>query len=303
MNTVRIVMLCLVAVAAGAPASASAQLDIDLDFMADDLRLADVSGTRLAYVESGQGEPVILVHGAFSDYRYWEPQFKDGAERFHLYAYSRRDFYPNPQETATALQTEDRETMDLIEFIEALEIGPVHLVGHSAGGHTALLVAIRRQDLVRSVVLEEGGFVSDHPASMEALNGMPPVIDDYMRLRASGDLESAVERFIDFVSGDGFFASASSSARRLMLDNESAYGIRPVAPLACSDVASVELPVLMVLGELSPKFTADLLSGVRDCLSNEKTVTIEGASHDIHNEQAAAFNRAVFDFISGQSTD
>lgn len=301
MKAGRAIMFCLPALVFCTPAAT--QTDINLDFMADNLRVASVAGTQLAYVESGQGEPVILVHGAFADYRYWEPQFEAGTERFHFYAYSRRGAYPNQHESASALQTEYQETTDLIDFIEELNIGPAHLVGHSAGGHIALLVAIRRPDLVRSVVLEEGGFVSDHPASQEALKEILPVIEEYMQLRSSGSFDLAIERFIDFVSGEGFFSSASENAKRLMLDNESAYGMLPIAPLTCAEAASVEVPVLVVLGELSPSYTGRLLSGVRDCLTDEQAVTIQGASHAIHIEQSAAFNQAVFSFIASNATD
>ena len=55
---------------------------------------AAVSGTELAYVEAGAGVPVILVHGAFSDYRYWAPQLAARPDGVRIVAYSRRDFHP-----------------------------------------------------------------------------------------------------------------------------------------------------------------------------------------------------------------
>ena len=278
---------------------AYSQIDIDLDYMADRLQFAEVPETRLAWVESGKGVPVVLLHGAFSDYRYWAAQLHAGSGMYRMIAYSRRDFYPNRAETRSETQTEFRDVLDLIEFIEDLEIAPVHLVGHSAGGHIALIAAIRRPDLVRSGVLEEGGFVADHPVSSQALAEIAPVIMDYMQLRSMEQREAAITRFIDFVSGDGFYSSAPLSARRLMLDNERAYGIRPIAPLNCTEAASLQTPVLVILGELSPDYTGRLLTGIRDCLPNEETVTIPGASHGIHYEQPAAFNEAVFGFISG----
>jgi pimeloyl-ACP methyl ester carboxylesterase len=262
-------------------------------------KFAVVSGTKLAYVESGRGVPVVLVHGAFSDYRYWASQLAAGAAAgFRVIAYSRRDFHPNASDSDAALQTADRDAADLIELIEALDLAPAHLVGHSAGGHTALSAAVRRPDLVRSLVLEEGGFVSDHPTSMRALAEIQPVIARSVQLRAAGDREASVRNFIDFVSGDGYFDAASTSTRQIYLDNEHATGLRLNAELTCAEAGAVELPVLMVLGERSPRYVGEVLSGVRECLRNEQTVTIPGASHGIHYEQPDAFNRAVFSFIA-----
>jgi pimeloyl-ACP methyl ester carboxylesterase len=261
------------------------------------LKHAAVSGTKLAYVEAGQGETIVFVHGAFSDYRYWAPQLAEGAGNFHVLAYSRRDFYPNSHDSDVALQTPDRDAADLIELIESFDIAPVHLVGHSAGGHAALVAASRRPDLVRSLVLEEGGFVSDHPTSAQAQADIRSVIERSMEYRAAGAREAAARHFIDFVSGAGFFDAAAPNIRHWMVDNEPAFGLRPNAPLTCKDTSSVELPVLVVLGERSPPFIARQLSGLLACLRNERAVTIPHASHGIHYEQPEAFNRAVFEFI------
>jgi pimeloyl-ACP methyl ester carboxylesterase len=266
----------------------------------DELKFVNVTGTKLAYVEAGRGEPIVFVHGAFSDYRYWAHQLEIGAEGFHVVAYSRRDFHPNSRDSAEALQTPDRDVADLIELIETLDIGPAHLVGHSSGGHIALVAAIRRPDLVRSLVLEEGGFVDDHAESRQVITEVVGVRERYMKYRARGEHEAAVQRFIDFVSGDGYFASSSPATKQLYMDNESAFGVRPNAPLTCTETASLQRPVLVVLGERSPASVRRLMVGLLECLGDEQTVRIPEASHGIHYEQPGAFNRAVFQFIGAQ---
>ena len=289
---------CMCLIGAALAAEAKGQTDSD-PVNQDSPRFAAISGTKLAYVESGRGVPVVLVHGALSDYRYWARQLAAaGAGGFRVIAYSRRDFHPNARESDATLQTPDRDAADLIELIEVLDLAPAHLVGHSAGGHVALVVAVRRPDLVRSLVLEEGGFISDHPTSMRAIADIQPVIQRSLQRRAAGDREGAVKNFIDFVSGEGYFESASAQTRQILLDNEHAMGIRPNAELTCSETTGLELPVLMVLGERSPRYLGGLLSGALECLRSEQAVTIPAASHGIHYEQPEAFNRAVFGFIA-----
>jgi pimeloyl-ACP methyl ester carboxylesterase len=283
----------LILAAAETAAQISAQATVD-----HPLKYLDVTGTKLAYFEAGRGEPIVFVHGALSDHRYWAAQLAAGDDDFHVVAYSRRDFHPNARDSDEALQTADRDVIDLIELIEGLGTGPVHLVGHSAGGHAALVVAIRRPDLVRSLVLEEGGFVSDHPTSMQAQTEIRAVIERVRSYRAVGAREAAVRHFIDFVSGHGFFDSAATSIRQSMLDNEPSLGLRPNAPLTCAETGSLEVPVLVVLGERSPAYIARQLGGLLECLREARTVTVPGASHGIHYEQPEAFNRPVFDFIA-----
>ena len=72
------------------------------------VRYADVAGTKLAYVEAGRGGPVLLVHGALSDYRYWEPQLAGGPDGVRVIAYSRRDFYPNASDSVSCAEPSQR---------------------------------------------------------------------------------------------------------------------------------------------------------------------------------------------------
>jgi non-heme chloroperoxidase len=62
---------------------------------ADELKRVSANGTVLAYVELGQGEPVIFVHGGLQDYRMWLKHLPKFAGRYHAIAYSRRNNYPN----------------------------------------------------------------------------------------------------------------------------------------------------------------------------------------------------------------
>ena len=57
----------------------------------------NLNGTRFGYVECGSGEPLMFVHGAVSDYRTWQFQREEFAERFRVIAYSRRYNWPNEQ--------------------------------------------------------------------------------------------------------------------------------------------------------------------------------------------------------------
>ena len=53
-----------------------------------------INGTELAYIEQGRGQPVVLVHGGFGDYRDWELQMPAFATRFRTIAVSCRGAWP-----------------------------------------------------------------------------------------------------------------------------------------------------------------------------------------------------------------
>jgi pimeloyl-ACP methyl ester carboxylesterase len=52
----------------------------------------EVNGTRLSYVEHGSGEPVLFVHGAFTDLRAWEPIIEAMPKYYRSIAYTQRYF-------------------------------------------------------------------------------------------------------------------------------------------------------------------------------------------------------------------
>ena len=59
-------------------------------------KVIGVDGVRLTYVEQGSGEPIVLVHGAFSDLRVWEPIREEVAKRYRFIAYTQRYFGTEP---------------------------------------------------------------------------------------------------------------------------------------------------------------------------------------------------------------
>ncbi len=50
----------------------------------------EVDGARLEYLENGDGEPLVMVHGSASDHRTWRFQIDAFAERFRGIAYDAR---------------------------------------------------------------------------------------------------------------------------------------------------------------------------------------------------------------------
>jgi len=116
-----------------------------------------------AAVEYGKGEPMILVHGTDSDYRVWIPMLAGLAKNFHVIAYSRRFHWPNALPAADAQSPASLHAKDLADFIAAMNLGPMHIVGHSGGALIALMMAKEHPELVRTLTVYEpspGGLVS-----------------------------------------------------------------------------------------------------------------------------------------------
>jgi pimeloyl-ACP methyl ester carboxylesterase len=127
----------------------------------------------LWYDEQGAGEALVLLHpgGAGVDSRALAPQVSAFAARFHLYTPEQRGHGRTP-DTDGPLSF-DQMANDTIRFLEQVVGRPSDLVGCSDGATLALIVALRRPDLVKRLVLAAGVFHRDgwHDG---VLDGEPP---------------------------------------------------------------------------------------------------------------------------------
>jgi pimeloyl-ACP methyl ester carboxylesterase len=285
-------------------------------------KVVPVNGVTLAYRDQGAGEPVVLVHGA-SDLRIWEHQEAAVAHSFRSIAYSRRYARPNADIEPGIDDQMLQHVEDLAALLNALNAAPAHLVGHSWGGFVALLTAIRRPNLLRSLVLVEPPvlplFVSTPPKPTEMLRlllrrpalaasivkfgitAIAPAQQAYRR----GDDEAGVRAFAAGVLGREAFANLAPSRWQQLRDNAGVIRAQLLGagfpPLTDNEVRSVALPVMLVVGANSPPLFHHLSRRLLELLPRSELVTIANASHVVQEDNPAAFNAALLAFLGNHA--
>jgi len=122
--------------------------------VSDDLDLR--SGIRMRVVQSGNaaGEPVVLINGIFMNTASWEGLERALAPGYRVVRYDGRG--QGESSKPGGPYTVDQHAGDLEALLDALELGPVHLVGLSNGALAALELAGRRPELLRSLAVLDG---------------------------------------------------------------------------------------------------------------------------------------------------
>jgi pimeloyl-ACP methyl ester carboxylesterase len=114
---------------------------------------------RTYYEEDGSGAPLVLLHPGHADSRAFEVNLPGLIDRFRVFRPDRRGHGRTPDVEGPI--TYEQMAQDTIAFFEQVVGGPAHLVGHSDGAVVALVVALRRPDLVRRLVFGAGVFHHD----------------------------------------------------------------------------------------------------------------------------------------------
>src|ERR1700692_2357401 len=116
-----------------------------------------VNGYDMAYVEVGQGPPLVCVHGTLGDFRTWSAVIGPLSKTRRVISLSLRHFFPEHWDGVGDDYLMAQHVADVVDFIEELGTGPVDLMGHSRGGHISFRVAEQRPELLRKLILAETG--------------------------------------------------------------------------------------------------------------------------------------------------
>lgn len=272
-----------------------------------EVRRVAVNGTELAYVEAGQGEPLVLVHGGLQDHRFWDELLPHFAQGYRVIAYSRRNHFPNPvSEDGAPDGAGDLHGEDLAALVGALGLGRVHVVAHSSGAVAAMFLAADHPELVRTLALNEppaAGMLSGAPGGAEVLQEFGTRLAAAREAFRARELDHAVPLFIDGVRGPGAFSRSSETVRRMAMDNALAHladavSTRPRAPFGCGAARRIAAPTLLINGEHSHRFFHRIADELGRCLPQSERATIPRASHTVPADNPQSYGEAVIAFLS-----
>lgn len=263
-----------------------------------------VGETQLTYVEAGQGQPVVFVHGACGDWRTWAAMGALVAPFYRFIAMSRRYHHPNDWSDDGRQYNAEQHVEDLVGFIRSMGAGQVHLVGTSYGGRLAGVLAIRYPELLRSVVLGEPSLVAPtDPGGKQALAEFSEGMRRVAEIAKTGKAREAAILLFNTVNAPVTFAHVSAERQKNWLDNQNT--VAPMfsdsvgIPVSCAELSALKVPALVVGGEKSrANFRLGNAALVACLPTGTESIQVPGAPHSwaAHDPQFAA--RVVMEFLA-----
>ena len=114
------------------------------------MKSISVNGTRISCVDTGNGAPLLLLHGLGGSHDDWRLQITEFAAKYRVIVPDLRGFGASERREPFTIQ---RHARDVMALLSALTIESTHVVGLSMGGAVAIELALRAPRVVTSLVL------------------------------------------------------------------------------------------------------------------------------------------------------
>lgn len=268
--------------------------------MAELLKLVSADGTELtAEVTGAMGPALVLVHGSTATAARWQPVLAALAERHRVYALHRRG---RASSADAAVYSIEHEVSDVQALIAALPDDGVTLVGHSYGAICALEAALR-EPRVQALSLYE-------PPLRDAVSEEDmAAIDQAGAALAAGRPEDALLLFYRLVlklpeAAIANLRAQASWTQRVQIAHTVVREIEAVQHyrLPRAALSRLNIPVQLLLGELSlPRF-AEATRQLAELLPDVQTDVLAGQAHNGIDGDPAAYADALLTFIEARQS-
>ncbi|MFF3861142.1 alpha/beta fold hydrolase [Streptomyces sp. NPDC002209] len=250
---------------------------------------ARVNGVDLYYEVVGEGELLVLVHGSWVDHENWQLVVPRLAESFRVLVYDRRGHSRSERPPGQGSRRQDED--DLASLIETLG-APAHVAGNSFGASTALGLACRRPELLRSLAVHEPplmGIVGDEDRELrQVLQAMEAALDGVLAALRAGEDRAGAQRFVDDVAiGPGGWEQLPEPFRETFTANAPTFSDEHGDP----DWASLDLtrlsgytgPSMLTFGSESPPWFPVIVGKLATALGGRAQMrTLVGDGHVPH---------------------
>jgi pimeloyl-ACP methyl ester carboxylesterase len=255
------------------------------------------SGVRINYFDTGgSGPPVVILHGLAGS----ATEFFETARALPEYRTLLVDLRGHGRSTRRPDDlSREAFVADVVQVIEHAVGGPAALIGQSMGGHTAMMVAAKRPDLVsRLVLLESGAGGGSHTDNMrlgEFFRSWPVPFQRRAAAReflGPGPLAEAWVADLER-KADGYWPRFHAD---VMVQHDG----RPHPAALAGDWQAVAAPTLVLYGE-DGMFSEDEKRTFLLFSPGARRVNLPEASHDAHLDAFGPWIAALHNFLCSPS--
>jgi pimeloyl-ACP methyl ester carboxylesterase len=268
-------------------------------------RFVDVVGTRVRYIEAGSGSPLLLVHGLGHSSTSWR-RVIPGLSASHRVIALDLPGFGGSDAPADEAYDPDYFARVVEAAVEALSLGRVDAVGHSAGGLTLLIDALRAPSRYRKLVLVDPAGFTPAPDNLlgTAAASLARLLVSIPRNRAlTRALYSTAffdSRCVDEETVDELVKRGSNAAQKVAVRRAFAkyFDFCRRLELFHGRVASLETPMFVIWGSDDRLFRTSDSAVAKRVLHDVRIELFERCGHCPQIENPEKFVAAVLEFLA-----
>lgn len=254
----------------------------------------EVGGTDIYYVEEGEGQPLVFLHGMSSCGEAWFQQFAAFSDRYRVIAY---DSVNHGHSSNSPRGEPEPDRADELEgFLAALGIERPILAGNSMGAGTLLRWAVRHPDDALGLIPSGAGVRSAQETEQMTRRTRNPLDADTLFLPIGDSLTDGFkereprmyERYLRIRST----ATRIEALRHPRQGTAANPGRGELAELA----GKIQSPMRVVVGSVDRAVPA--ARRLHELVPHSSYVEIPGAPHNVYYEAAEPYNAAVEEFLA-----
>ncbi len=244
---------------------------------------------------TGQGEPLVLIHGLFGSYENLGVIARSLQDKFQIINLDLRNHGRSPH---SEQMNYPLMAADVLETLDAQGLNQVSVLGHSMGGKVAMQLALQAPERVKKLILADISPVVNEPRHAGILRAMQQIDLTTLQDRREADqqlsatvTELGVRQFLL----KNLVKEGNTFSWRLNLPALVAnYPEILAAPQAKEPYLG---PVLFIKGGDSDYLQPSHQDAIQQLFPHAKAKVIQGTGHWLHAEKPAAFSKIVADFL------
>jgi len=267
------------------------------------------STPKLAYIDEGKGEVVLLVHGLASNAGFWRYNIPELSKYFRVIAVDLPGYGKSDKGNYSYKMTFFANSLK--QLLDELQIDKVNFVGHSMGGQIGIWFSILYPDRINKLVLASSAGIEkfnrgegEWLKSVVTIKSVKSTNEEGVRRNLSNnfynwrsELEWMVEERVRMAKAKDFdfFARAVTRSVAGMIDEPTS-----------DKLSQINSPVLIIYGEkdglipnpyLHPGFTSNVFKVGQQKIKNSILYEIKDCGHMIMMERPDEFNKVVINFL------
>ncbi len=237
----------------------------------------------MAYLEGGQGRPLVFVHGAGNRAQVWQGVVEDLESDFRVLAL---DLPGHGGSSCRLAESVEDYASWVLAFLEAMDLEDVVLVGHSMGGAITIKAVPNSSRVTGAVLVGTGATLTVNPKLLAGLE------EDFI---------NSVATMAKWCFSKGAPGELVEEAREMML--QAGRDVLHRDMYVCSiysgkkDLGAISVPTLVICGDKDVMTPVALSQELVDGIGDARLTVVTGAGHMVQLEAPQDVAGAIKEFL------